>query len=124
MPDERRTFALTPAISFAVWTVPALLSTVETVTFASISHHPIAIWRAFVAEAPQWYTWALFTPVIVRLGEWAPLRAGARVRSGAIHVAASLVMSAATAFLAALVNRWARPTSSPLLDSTRNWFLG
>lgn len=124
MPDERRTFALTPAISFAIWTVPTLLSTVETVTFAGIGHHPIAIWRAFVAEAPQWYTWALFTPLIIRLGTLAPLRAGARLRSGAIHVAASLAMSGVTAFLAALVNMWVRPSGSPLLDSTRNWFLG
>src|SRR5215469_8342164 len=124
MPDERRTFTLTPTISFAIWTIPTLLSTVETVTFASISHHPIPVWRAFVAEAPQWYAWALFTPLIIRLGELAPLKAGTRLRSGAIHVVASVAMSAVTAFLAALVNMWVRPTGSPLSSSTRNWFLG
>lgn len=121
---ERRGFALTPAVSFAIWTIPTLLSTLETVTFANIEGHPIAVWRAFVAEAPQWYTWALFTPLIVRLGEAAPLRQGTRLRNGAIHVAASLAMSGITAFLAALVNKWVRPSSRSLVVSTGNWFIG
>ena len=72
MPDSTRDgsvreLRLTPAISVAIWTVPAILSTLETVTFANLNHHPIALWRAFVGEAPQWYCWALFTPAIVFL---------------------------------------------------------
>jgi signal transduction histidine kinase len=121
---ERRTFALTPAISLAIWTVPTLLSTLETVTFASISGHPIPAWRAFVAEAPQWYAWALLTPLIIRLGQAAPLRRGVRWRHTVVHVAASLAMSGVTAFFAALVNAWVRPSGRGLLDSAGRWFLG
>ena len=119
-----RELRLTPAISLAIWTVPAILSTLETVTFANLNHHPIEAWRAFVGEAPQWYCWALFTPAIVLLGRVAPLGRPFRPRSIGIHIAVSLGMSAGTAFLTALVNVWVRPSDRSLFGSTTNWFLG
>ena len=119
-----RELRLTPAISFAIWTVPAVLSTLETVTFANLNHHPIEAWRAFVGEAPQWYCWALFTPAIVFLGRAAPFKRTTRARSISIHIAASLGMSAATALVTALVNLWVRPSGRGLLESATNWFLG
>lgn len=119
-----RDLRLTPAISFAIWTIPAILSTLETVTFSSLNHHPIETWRAFVGEAPQWYCWALFTPAIVFLGRAAPFGRSTQARSIAIHIAASIGMSAATAFVTALVNLWVRPSGRGLVESTTNWFLG
>lgn len=122
--DTPRELRLTPAVSFAIWTIPAILSTLETVTFASLNQHPIETWRAFVGEAPQWYCWALFTPAIVLLGRVAPLGRPIRLRSIGIHIAASVGMSAATAFVTALVNLWVRPSGRGLLASATNWFLG
>lgn len=115
---------LSPALSLALWTVPALLSTLETVTFASQSGHPIAAWRAFVGEAPQWYAWALFTPMIIRLVERWPVDGIRRLRAVAVHMAASLGASALVALADATVNMWVRPTTRTFVSSARDWFLG
>lgn len=107
----------------AVWTVPAVLSTVETVLFARMGGHPIAVWRAFVAEAPQWYGWAILTPAIIALGNRFPLRRPVRVVAVLVHTAASLGAGLVLALADALVNAWARP-AQPNLANPRTWFLG
>jgi two-component sensor histidine kinase len=107
-----------------VWMIPALLSTAETVMFAAQAGHPIAVWRAFVGEAPQWFGWAALTPVIVALGERYPLRRPLRVNALFIHTAASLGASVLLAVCDALVNAWVRPSPARLFVTTRNWFLG
>ena len=108
----------------AVWMIPAVLSTVETVMFSRLGGHPIAVWRAFVGEAPQWFGWALLTPAIIALGERFSLRRPLRPRAVAVHVAASLGASLLLAFGDALVNSWVRPSMGGIAASTRNWFLG
>jgi signal transduction histidine kinase len=122
-PPPARDWRLTPAISLAIWTVPTLLSTLETVAFASQAGRPIALWRAFVGEAPQWYGWALFTPMIVALGDRFPLRRPVRARSVLVHVGAALLVGAVTAVADAVVNAWVRPSPRPLLLSIEGWFL-
>jgi len=108
----------------AVWTIPAILSTVETVMFARLSGHPIAIWRAFVGEAPQWFGWAALTPAIIALGERYPLRPPIRATSVFVHAGASLIAGLLLAIADALVNAWVRPSPTSLIATTRNWFLG
>ena len=115
---------LGPALSFAIWTVPTVLSTLETVMFARLAGHPIPVWRAFVGEAPQWYCWALFTPAIVALGERLPLHRPPRVRNVLVHLGACLVASALTAIGDAVVNAWVRPSPRGLIASTEAWFVG
>ena len=107
----------------AVWTVPAVLSTVETVLFARMGGHPIAVWRAFVAEAPQWYGWAILTPAIIALGNRFPLRRPLRPVAILAHTAGSLGAGLVLAIADALVNAWARP-AQPSLANPRTWFLG
>ena len=107
-----------------VWMIPALLSTAETVMFARQAGHPIAVWRAFVGEAPQWFGWAALTPLIVALGERHPLRRPLHADALLIHGAASLGASVLLAVCDALVNAWVRPSPATLFASTRNWFLG
>ena len=107
-----------------VWMIPALLSTAETVIFSAQSGHPIAAWRAFVGEAPQWFGWAALTPVIVALGERHPLRRPLRAKALVIHAMASLGASLLLAVCDALVNAWVRPSRATLSVTTRNWFLG
>lgn len=119
---ERGTFA--PWKIAAVWTIPAVLSTAETVVFANLGGHPIAVWRAFVGEAPQWFGWALLTPAIVALGERYPLRRPVRVESILVHVAGSLAASLFLAICDALVNAWVRPSPTGVIAATRNWFIG
>lgn len=115
--------AFSPWMALGLWTVPALLSTFETVMFASANRRPIAPWRAFVAEAPQWYGWALFTPVIVALGRRFPLSRPIRLRNVFVHASASLLASALVALADALVNSWIRPSRSTFIVSASNWFL-
>ena len=108
----------------AVWTIPAILSTVETVMFARLAGHPIAMWRAFVGEAPQWFGWAALTPAIIALGERYPLRRPIGARSVFVHGGASLVAGLLLAIADAVVNAWVRPSPAGLIATTRNWFLG
>jgi two-component system LytT family sensor kinase len=115
---------LSPWTVIALWSIPALLSTLETVTFTRLAGHEIAPWRAFVAEAPQWYGWALFTPLIARLGERFPLRRPLRWRNLAIHGAASLVASALIAVADVLINSFVRPSPKTPFESFAGWFLG
>jgi two-component system LytT family sensor kinase len=107
----------------AVWTIPAVLSTLETVMFARMGGHPIAVWRAFVGEAPQWYGWAIVTPAIIALGVRFPLRRPTRPASLLIHATASVGAGLMLATCDALVNSWLRPSRSGLIADARNWFL-
>lgn len=108
----------------AVWTIPVLLSTAETVIFAAQSGHPIAVWRAFVGEAPQWYGWALLTPIILGLAERFPLRRPVRAGPVFVHIGASVIAGLALAVGDAAVNIWARPSPEGFGALTRGWFLG
>jgi hypothetical protein len=123
-PADSRGSRLSPRLSLAIWTVPTLLSTLETVYFARLGGRPIAAWRAFVAEAPQWYGWALLTPLIVALGERFPLRRPLRARNVAVHAAAALLASALIAIAASVVNAWVRPSPRGIVASATSWFLG
>ena len=122
-PNRPRNGILSPRVLLALWTVPALLSTFETVIFARLAQRPMPLWRAFVAEAPQWYGWVLFTPAIVALGRRYPLRRPVRVRNVFVHVTGSLGAGFLIAVADAMVNAWVRPSRATLLASTTNWFL-
>ncbi|MDB4874898.1 MAG: signal transduction histidine kinase, LytS [Gemmatimonadetes bacterium] len=91
--------------------------------FSRMGGRPIPAWRAFAAEAPQWYGWALLTPVIIRLGERFPLQRPLRARNVTVHALASLGASALVAFGDALVNLWVRPGRLSLWQSAGSWFI-
>jgi two-component system LytT family sensor kinase len=116
-----------PAFSFrlvlAAWTVPALLSTFETVMFARVAGQPIETWRAFASEAPGWYAWAALTPLIVMLARRFPLEAPIRVRAVAAHIAGWLFVAVVSSAVWAGVGLWLRPGRSDFASSMRNWFL-
>src|SRR5882757_3618628 len=85
----------------ALWTVPALLSTFETVVFSSLNGQPTPVWRAFVSEASGWYTWALITPLVIRMGIRFPVIRPLRWRHIAAHVAVLLLAGLAQAIVSA-----------------------
>jgi sensor histidine kinase YesM len=129
MPSRNATIAptndgrISPWLSLGIWSVPALLSVVETVMFSAIAHHPIPIWKAFVSEAPQWYGWALLTPLIVTLGKRFPLQRQVRTKNVAAHVAAMLLGAFLVAVADAAVNTLTRPTRATFVTSVMNWFV-
>ena len=121
--SEKRDGTFPAWLVFVMWTVPTLLSTFETVMFARLAKRPIPVWRAFVSEAPQWYGLALFSPIIVALGERFPLRRPIRLGHVLVHAFASLLVSACVATADAVVNSITRPSRASLLTSASNWFL-
>ena len=109
---------------FAAWTVPALLSTFETVMFARLMGRQIEVWRAFLTQAPGWYTWAAFTPLIVALASRWPLARPFRWRALGAHLAGYLVVALAASAVWAVVGSWLRgPAGGPFLTTMRNWFV-
>ena len=108
----------------ALWTVPAILSTTETVIFSGRAGHPIAVWRAFVGEAPQWYGWAILMPPIVALASRYPLLRPVRAAAIGVHAVASIVAGLALAMADALVNAWVRPSPASFVSDVRDWFIG
>jgi two-component system LytT family sensor kinase len=107
----------------AAWTVPAALSTFETVMFARGSDHPITVARAFAAEAPGWYAWAVLTPIVVALGQRFPLDRGRRLSAIGVHVAASLASSLLVATVSAGADALVRSSPVALPRLIRGWFL-
>lgn len=115
---------LSPWIVLAAWSVPALLSTFETVMFSRLmAPRPIEWWRAFASEAPGWYTWALFTPLILLLARRFPLARPLRARAIGAHLAGYLLVALSASAVWAAVGLWLRPGRSGFLESLRNWFL-
>lgn len=121
--DHRRVQMRRAAAAVSLVTIPALLSTLETVMFARLGGHPIAVWRAFVSESPQWYTWLLLAPVIVRVGERFSLRWPLRARPVLMHAGTCLMAGAMVAMADAAVNQWARPSAAGFMTAWRNWFV-
>jgi two-component system LytT family sensor kinase len=111
------------ALLAALWTVPALLSTLETVVFAAMNGHPMPVWRAFVGEASGWYTWALITPLIILLGRRLPLARPIRWTSIAIHAPAVLLAGAAQALVSTTIGQVIGTTSRPFAPMLRAWYL-
>lgn len=120
-PDDTR---IAPWKIIALWTVPAILSTTETVLFASRSGQSIEVWRAFVGEAPQWYGWAILTPPIVALAARFQLVRPIRSSAVAMHVAACIAAGVLIAVGDAAVNAWVRPSASSFAGNVRDWFIG
>jgi glyoxylase-like metal-dependent hydrolase (beta-lactamase superfamily II) len=85
---------VSPWVVVALWTVPAALSTFETVMFARGGGQSISVVRVFASEAPGWYTWAALTPLIIRLGQRFPLDRRPRPGALVVHATASLIASA------------------------------
>jgi len=92
--------------------------------FAARAGHPIALWRAFVGEAPQWYSWVLLAPLIVALARRFRLEWPLSLRAAAVHAAGCLAASGIVAWADAIVNQWVRPSAAGLAASAGNWFVG
>ena len=120
-PAEARPI-VAPWLVVAAWTVPALLSTFETVMFSRLAGHSMELWRAFLSEAPGWYVWCAFTPLIARLAQSAPV-VPLRVRPLFLHIASCLLVALVAAAVWALAGLWLRPGASGFLLSLRNWFV-
>jgi len=113
----------------AAWTVPALLTTFETMMFSRSEGRPISLWRAFIGGASGWYVWAACTPLIARLARRFPLRLAlykpvsrpTRWRFVAIHVGAFVLVHLAASVVWATAATWVRPVRFAV--ALGNWFI-
>jgi len=113
----------------AAWTVPALLTTFETMMFSRSEGRPISLWRAFLGGASGWYVWAACTPLIARLARRFPLRLAlykpvsrpTRWRFIAIHVGAFVLVHLAASVVWATAATWVRPVRFAV--ALGNWFI-
>ena len=123
LPGQERSAQISARIVIAAWTVPALLSTFETVMFARLGGRSIEPWRAFFSEAPGWYAWAALTPLIAQLATRVPLSRPLRWRAVALHVACYLLVAMSGSAVWATVGLVLRPGPAGFVASFRNWFV-
>lgn len=85
-----RTGTRQAVLLIALWSVPAVLGTVETYLFQSMEGRSPVLWRVFLAQGSGWYTWAVLTPIIFALTKRVPLRLPLGRRALLLHLACFL----------------------------------
>jgi LytS/YehU family sensor histidine kinase len=91
--------------------------------FSRLSEQPIELWRAFLSEAPGWYAWAAFTPLIVRLATRVPLTRPLHWKAVAAHVGGYLVVALSASAVWAAAGVVFRPGRFGFAATLRNWFV-
>lgn len=87
------------ALLLALWSVPAILGTVETYLFQSMEGRSPVIWRVMIAQGSGWFTWAALTPLIFAVTRRVPLRFPLGRRALLIHLACFLAAAVTHAFV-------------------------
>jgi LytS/YehU family sensor histidine kinase len=121
--DARVLPRLPVGVLVALWTVPALLSTLETLVFAALNGRPMPVWRAFASEASGWYTWALITPIVIRLARRYAIARPIRWKYAAVHVAGVVGAGLAQALASTVVGELIGTTSQRFAPLLRSWFI-
>lgn len=100
---------------FSVFTLVAIVDSSQLYLGQRLQERPVAFWRAAAAALPEWWLWALVTPAIVWAARRFPLQRPISPRNVVVHLAGSVVVALAHAFLS-LAFAWsidpsARPDS-------------
>lgn len=96
----RARMALRPiSMLLALWSIPAVLGTVETFLFLAMEGRSPVLWRVAIAQCSGWYAWAAMTPLIFALSWRVPLRLPPGRRAVLIHAAACLAAALSHAFI-------------------------
>ncbi|HEV2643154.1 MAG TPA: histidine kinase [Candidatus Elarobacter sp.] len=81
---------------FAIFTVPAVIAMLQTLLLMTSENMPLRTeWPYIALQLPIWYTWALFTPVILALGRRFPPERDTWKHNGAIHMGTALAFTVA-----------------------------
>src|SRR4051812_1100464 len=73
----------------SVWSIPALLMTLQTYVYHEAGDHVGALLRAFLYEGVPWIVWIPMTPVVLRRADMGALR-GRRL---ALHIALAFAIA-------------------------------
>jgi signal transduction histidine kinase len=87
------------ALIIALWSVPAILGTVESYLFQSMEGRSPVLWRVLLAQSSGWFTWAALTPLIFSITRRVPLRFPPRGRALVVHVVCLLAAAVVHAFV-------------------------
>jgi two-component system LytT family sensor kinase len=109
---------------FAIWTIPAILATTQLAVFSRNTSHPIPIWRAFLADAPAWYAWAIVTPVIVRLGQAVRIDRRITARALSVHIVAAVLSGLLYATVDAVASRALGSSTGFSMALLERWYVG
>lgn len=88
-------------VAVLLFTIPAVLSAIESSVYVAQTGHSRPFWYMFVAEGSPWYAWALIAPAIVTLAMRLPLTWPPRARNLAVHIAALLAAATTHAVICA-----------------------
>lgn len=80
---------------FAFWTVLGFIESGKDYATALLRHESASLGLSLVNDMPWWYTWALFTPLVVFLGRRFRLDGPGRLGAILVHLAAAGVLSLA-----------------------------
>jgi signal transduction histidine kinase len=82
------------ALVFAAWTALVLVFAVHNYLTDAAEGRPIPFVHALWWSVAEWYTWALLTPLVVRLGRRWPVRGDERLRNAILLLVAVPAMAA------------------------------
>lgn len=126
-PNRRR--APVVLILVCVWAIPAFFAIVETYTYNRMAGRPFTFGAIVLRESAVWVTYAVLTPLILRLADRFPLSSRPLGRSLVVH----FVSAVAIGFLGAAASTLATQLSRNQLVSMRtmstsaiflDWLLG
>lgn len=75
-------------VAALLFTIPAVLSAIESSLYVAQTGHAHPFWYMFVAEGSPWYAWALLAPAIVTLAMRLPLTWPPHARNLTAHLGA------------------------------------
>lgn len=99
MTDRRFRFVVMPA----VWLVFGVLTTVQGYVFSAVEGEPTSLWVAALRQIPVWPTWALFSPLILWLGERVPIARDSWRGPVLFHLVGGVIVAAAHSLLAIML---------------------
>lgn len=105
------------------WSIPAALSVIETYTFARMAGRPFSLAAISVRESATWATYALLTPVMLRLADRFPLRSPGLGRRFVLHFVAAIIMGALAAGAATAATRLVETQDASTSRLFLGWFL-
>ena len=110
-------------LSFAAWSVPAVLEAAQALVQAHQTGATASWWGAWLRYGPKYYLWAALTPLAWQVARRVPLRwSGADVRPLLVHAAANLALSAVHLTLTATYYHGVWNARAEPFDEVLGWY--
>jgi two-component system LytT family sensor kinase len=91
--------ARSAAMLAALWTVPGVLSSVETYVFQSMEARRPIFWKVALVQCSGWWAWALMTPLVFAIARRYPVRRPVSAGTIGVHAAAAVAAALSHALI-------------------------